>query len=177
MKYEDQELVLRAQQGDRQAFDALVLKYQPRVAAIISRYIKDPSEVMDATQDAFMKAYRALPKFRNESGFYTWVYRIAVNTAKNHLVTQSRRPSNFVDEEFGATLSDGSTPEREAQKEDTAGAIRSALADMPEEFRTAIVLREIEGLEYSEIASAMGTPIGTVRSRIFRARAAIGKSL
>ena len=180
----DQVLVARAQNGDKRAFDLLVLKYQQKVANLISRYIRDPSEVMDISQDAFLKAYRALPAFRGESAFYTWLYRIAVNTVKNHLVAQGRRPPcDDVDAEvaeqmdMGVRLRDSGTPERLALTEEIAQTVQRALDDLPEDLRTAIVLRELEGMSYEEIATAMACPIGTVRSRIFRARDAIDKRL
>ncbi|UHD17018.1 RNA polymerase sigma factor RpoE [Thiocapsa bogorovii] len=180
----DQELVTRAQNGDKRAFDLLVLKYQQRVANLISRYVRDPSEVMDVSQDAFLKAYRALPAFRGESAFYTWLYRIAVNTVKNHLVAQGRRPpGDDVEAEvaeqmdMGVRLRDSGTPERLALTEEIAQTVQRALDDLPDDLRTAIVLRELEGMSYEEIATAMACPIGTVRSRIFRARDAIDKRL
>ncbi|WP_296806341.1 RNA polymerase sigma factor RpoE [Thiocapsa sp.] len=180
----DQELVARAQNGDKRAFDLLVLKYQQKVANLISRYIRDPSEVMDVSQDAFLKAYRALPAFRGESAFYTWLYRIAVNTVKNHLVAQGRRPpGDDVEAEvaeqmdMGVRLRDSGTPERLALTEEIAQTVQRALDDLPDDLRTAIVLRELEGMSYEEIATAMACPIGTVRSRIFRARDAIDKRL
>ncbi|RKT42761.1 RNA polymerase sigma factor RpoE [Thiocapsa rosea] len=180
----DQVLVARAQNGDKRAFDLLVLKYQQKVANLISRYIRDPSEVMDVSQDAFLKAYRALPAFRGESAFYTWLYRIAVNTVKNHLVAQGRRPpGDDVEAEvaeqmdMGVRLRDSGTPERLALTDEIAQTVQRALDDLPEDLRTAIVLRELEGMSYEEIATAMACPIGTVRSRIFRARDAIDKRL
>ncbi|MGB5735184.1 MAG: RNA polymerase sigma factor RpoE [Thiohalocapsa sp.] len=180
----DQALVERAQRGDRRAFDLLVLKYQQRVGNLIGRYLRDSSEVLDVTQDAFLKAYRALPGFRGESAFYTWIYRIAVNTVKNHMVAQGRRPpSDDVDAEVaeqldvGGKLRETSTPEGEVLRDEIAERVQAALDDLPEELRTAIVLRELEGMSYEEIAGAMECPIGTVRSRIFRAREAIDKRL
>jgi len=180
----DQALVERAQQGDRRAFDMLVLKYQQKVAGLISRYIRDNAEVMDVTQDAFLKAYRALPGFRGDSAFYTWIYRIAINTVKNHLVAQGRRPpGDDVDAELaeqmdlGARLRETATPERELLSDEIAATVQAALDGLPEDLRTAIVLRELDGLSYEEIATAMDCPIGTVRSRIFRAREAIDKRL
>lgn len=180
----DQELVARAQNGDKRAFDLLVLKYQQKVANLISRYIRDPSEVMDVSQDAFLKAYRALPAFRGESAFYTWLYRIAVNTVKNHLVAQGRRPpGDDVEAEvaeqmdMGTRLRESGTPERHALADEIAQTVQRALDDLPDDLRTAIVLRELEGMSYEEIATAMDCPIGTVRSRIFRARDAIDKRL
>ncbi len=180
----DHELVLRAQAGDRRAFDLLVLKYQQKVSNLISRYIRDSSEVMDVAQEAFIKAYRALPGFRGESAFYTWLYRIAVNTVKNHLVAQGRRPpGDDVEAEvaeqmdMGGRLRESATPERLLLSDEMARTIQSALDDLPDDLRTAIVLREFEGMSYEEIATAMDCPIGTVRSRIFRARDAIDKRL
>jgi RNA polymerase sigma-70 factor (ECF subfamily) len=180
----DQALVARAQKGDKRAFDLLVLKYQQKVANLISRYIRDPTEVLDVSQDAFLKAYRALPSFRGESAFYTWLYRIAVNTVKNHLVAQGRRPPGDDLEaevaeqmDMGARLRDSGTPERHALTDEIAQTVQGALNDLPDDLRTAIVLRELEGMSYEEIATAMECPIGTVRSRIFRAREAIDKRL
>jgi RNA polymerase sigma-70 factor (ECF subfamily) len=180
----DQELVVRAQKGDKRAFDLLVLKYQQKVANLISRYIRDPSEVLDVSQDAFLKAYRALPAFRGESAFYTWLYRIAVNTVKNHLVAQGRRPpGDDVEAEvaeqmdMGVRLREIGTPERQLLSDEIAQTVQRALDDLPDDLRTAIVLREFEGMSYEEIATAMECPIGTVRSRIFRARDAIDKRL
>lgn len=180
----DQELVSRAQEGDRHAFDLLVIKYQQKVASLISRYIRDPSEIMDVAQEAFLKAYRALPGFRGDSAFYTWLYRIAINTVKNHLVAQGRRPAgNDVEAEvaeqmdMGARLRDVGTPEGLLLSDEIAQTVQRALDELPEDLRTAIVLRELEGLSYEEIANAMECPIGTVRSRIFRAREAIDKRL
>jgi RNA polymerase sigma-70 factor (ECF subfamily) len=180
----DQLLVARAQKGDKRAFDLLVLKYQQKVANLISRYIRDPSEVMDVSQDAFLKAYRALPAFRGESAFYTWLYRIAVNTVKNHLVAQGRRPpGDDVEAEvaeqmdMGQRLRESGTPERHALTDEIARTVQEALDELPDDLRTAIVLREFEGMSYEEIATAMDCPIGTVRSRIFRAREAIDKRL
>jgi len=180
----DQELVSRAQDGDKRAFDLLVIKYQQKVAGLISRYIRDPSEIMDVAQEAFFKAYRALPGFRGESAFYTWLYRIAINTVKNHLVAQGRRPpGDDVEAEvaeqmdMGGRLREIGTPESHLLSMEIAQTVQRALDELPEDLRTAIVLRELEGLSYEEIASAMECPIGTVRSRIFRAREAIDKRL
>lgn len=180
----DRELVQRAQAGDRRAFDLLVLKYQQKVASLIGRYIRNPAEVMDVTQDAFLKAYRALSGFRGDSAFYTWLYRIAVNTVKNHLVAQGRRPpGDDVDAELAeqtdltGRLREGGTPERHLLSDEIANTVQAALDALPEDLRTAIVLRELEGMSYEEIADAMECPIGTVRSRIFRAREAIDKRL
>ncbi|WP_295433977.1 RNA polymerase sigma factor RpoE [uncultured Thiodictyon sp.] len=180
----DQALVLRAQAGDKRAFDLLVLKYQQKVANLIGRYVRDQSEVLDLTQEAFIKAYRALAGFRGESAFYTWLYRIAVNTVKNHLVAQGRRPpTDDVDTQTaeqldgGGRLRESATPERQLLTDEIARTVQQALDALPEDLRTAIVLRELEGMSYEEIAAAMECPIGTVRSRIFRAREAIDKRL
>ncbi len=180
----DQELVVRVQKGDKRAFDLLVLKYQHKVVNLISRYIRDHSEVYDVAQEAFIKAYRALPQFRGDSAFYTWMYRIAINTAKNYLVSQGRKlPSIDIDaqdaEQFAGEsgLKDNDTPERIALKDEIETTVLKAIEDLPEDLRTAITLRELEGLSYEEIAETMQCPIGTVRSRIFRAREAIDKRL
>ncbi|ADC62658.1 RNA polymerase sigma factor RpoE [Allochromatium vinosum] len=183
-RHTDHELVDRAQSGDKRAFDLLVLKYQQKVSNLISRYVRDSAEVMDVTQEAFIKAYRALPGFRGESAFYTWLYRIAVNTVKNHLVAQGRRPPGADIEaevaeqmDMGGRLREHATPERHLLSDEIATTVQRALDDLPDDLRTAIVLRELEGLSYEEIATAMNCPIGTVRSRIFRAREAIDKRL
>lgn len=180
----DQALVERVQRGDKKAFDTLVLKYQQKVANLISRYIRDPSEVLDVTQEAFIKAYRALPNFRGDSAFYTWLYRVAINTAKNHLAAMSRRPPQDDIEaetaeqmDTGVRLKEQDTPERMAMQDEIARTIKQAVDDLPDELSTAITLRELEGLSYEDIAQAMDCPIGTVRSRIFRAREAIDKKL
>lgn len=180
----DQELVARVQKGDKKAFDLLVLKYQHKIVKLISRYIRDDAEVLDVAQEAFIKAYRALPRFRGDSAFYTWLYRIAVNTAKNFLVSQGRRPpESDIDAEeaeqyVGASaLKDISTPERLILKDEIESVVYKAIEQLPEDLRTAITLREMEGLSYEEIAHAMDCPVGTVRSRIFRAREAIDKKL
>lgn len=180
----DQELVARVQQGDKKAFDLLVLKYQQKITNLISRYIRDPHEVLDVTQEAFIKAYRAIPKFRGDSAFYTWLYRIAINTAKNYLVAQGRRPpSDDVEAEMaeqmdvGVRLKETGTPENHVLTEEITLTVQKAIDDLPEDLRTAIVLRELEGMSYEEIANAMSCPVGTVRSRIFRAREAIDKKL
>lgn len=180
----DQELVLRVQKGDKKAFDLLVLKYQQKIANLISRYIRDPHEVLDVTQEAFIKAYRALPKFRGDSAFYTWLYRIAINTAKNYLVAQGRRPpTDDVEAEtaeqmdVGVRLKETGTPENHVLTEEISMTVQKAIEDLPEDLRTAIILRELEGMSYEEIANAMSCPVGTVRSRIFRAREAIDKKL
>ena len=180
----DQELVARVQKGDKRAFDLLVRKYQHKVVNLISRYIRDHSEVYDVAQEAFIKAYRALPQFRGESAFYTWMYRIAINTAKNYLVAQGRKmPSIDIDaqdaEQFQGEsgLKDNDTPERNALKDEIESTVLKAIEDLPEDLRTAITLRELEGMSYEEIAEAMQCPVGTVRSRIFRAREAVDKRL
>ena len=180
----DQLLVERVQRGDKKAFDILVAKYQHKIVKLISRYIRDQAEVLDVAQDAFIKAYRALPKFRGESAFYTWLYRIAINTAKNYLVAQGRRlPDSDVEisvaEQFeGASeLRDYATPERLLLKDEIERTVFEVIEQLPEDLRTAITLRELEGLSYEEIAEAMGCPIGTVRSRIFRACEAIQNKL
>jgi RNA polymerase sigma-70 factor (ECF subfamily) len=180
----DQELVERARRGDKRAFDLLVLKYQQKVANLVSRYIRDPSETLDVTQEVFIKAYRALKNFRGDSAFYTWIYRIAINTAKNVLVAQGRRPpGGDVDAEtaeqleVGGRLKEIATPERKALTDEIAETVKMALDELPDDLRTAITLRELEGMSYEEIAEAMSCPIGTVRSRIFRAREAIDNRL
>ncbi len=180
----DKELVARVQKGDKKAFDLLVQKYQHRIVQLIGRYINDPSERLDVAQESFIKAYRALPNFRGDSAFYTWLYRIATNTAKNHLVARSRRPTNSdieteVAEQFESSgaLRNHDTPENLLLTDEIAKTVRSAIDDLPEELATAITLRELEGLSYEEIAGAMNCPVGTVRSRIFRAREAIDKKL
>ena len=180
----DQELVRRAQSGDRRAFDLLVVKYQQKVANLIGRYVRDPVEALDVAQDAFLKAYRALDGFRGDSAFYTWLYRIAVNTVKNHLVAQGRRPpgddleADVAEQmDLGARLRENATPERHLLTDEIARTVQQALDALPDDLRTAIVLRELEGMSYEEIATAMECPIGTVRSRIFRAREAIDKRL
>lgn len=176
----DQQLVKRVQKGDKKAFDLLVLKYQYKVQAVISRFIRDHSEVQDVAQEAFIKAYRALGNFRGDSQFYTWLYRIAVNTAKNHLVTRNRRPpSDDVDiadaEHYGGGeyLKENDTPEGDMYRGELEKVVNKALSDLPEDLRTAISLRELEGMSYEDIAAVMSCPVGTVRSRIFRAREAI----
>jgi RNA polymerase sigma-70 factor (ECF subfamily) len=180
----DQVLVVRVQQGDKKAFDLLVLKYQLRVSKLVSRFLRNQSDVPDVVQEAFIKAYRALPNFRGESAFYTWLYRIAINTAKNHLVAQSRKnPANSIDaqeaEDYGASewLKEYASPEREALAAELESTIHRAISGLPSDLREAITLREIEGLSYEDIAAAMDCPIGTVRSRIFRAREAIDSKL
>ena len=180
----DLALVQRVKQGDRSAFDLLVVKYQHKILNLIMRYVKDPSEAMDVAQEAFLKAYRALPGFRGDSAFYTWLYRITINTAKNHLVAARRRPINLDFElsesenfEPFAALRDIDSPEHLALTDEIGEVINRAIESLPDELRTAILLREIEGMSYEEIAQAMDCPVGTVRSRIFRAREAIDKKL
>jgi RNA polymerase sigma-70 factor (ECF subfamily) len=180
----DQKLVVRVQKGDKTAFDLLVRKYQHKVAKLVSRYVRDRREVEDVTQEAFIKAYRAIGGFRGESAFYTWLYRIAVNTAKNYLESQSRRPPGSDMEiegaeliESGEGLRDQATPERQMLTNEIATTVHRVLEHLPPDLRTAITLREIEGMSYEEIAEVMDCPIGTVRSRIFRAREAIDQEL
>ena len=180
----DLELVRRVQAGDKAAFDLLVRKYQHRIAHLVSRYVRDPAEAEDVAQEAFIKAYRGLANFRGESAFYTWLYRIAVNTAKNSLVASGRRvPDHGVDAteaeqyESGALLRDGATPEREMLSREIEAEIHRTIESLPRELREAITLREMEGLAYEEIATVMDCPVGTVRSRIFRAREAIDRRL
>ena len=180
----DRELVERVQRGERKAFDLLMLKYQHRIAKLIARYVQDPSEVLDVAQESFLKAYRAIPRFRGDSAFYTWMYRIAINTAKNHLAAQARRPrESGVDvtdaEQFdGVTeLKELVTPEGLVLTEEIQRTVVAAIEALPEDLKVAISLRELEGLSYEDIARAMECPIGTVRSRIFRAREAINERL
>ena len=181
----DQQLVERAQRGDKHAFELLVLKYQRRLGRLISRFVRDSAEAEDVTQEAFIKAYRALPAFRGDSAFYTWLYRIGINTAKNYLITLGRRAptSTLFDSEEsegfeGADLlQDMNTPENELMSKEVAGVVNATLLKLPEDLRTALTLREIEGLSYEEIAETMNCPIGTVRSRIFRARETIATNL
>ncbi len=177
-------LVRRTQQGDQAAFGLLVVKYQHRLAKLVSRYIYDSAEVEDVCQEALIKAYRAIGNFRGESAFYTWLYRIAVNTAKNYLISQGRRPpktdidvEDAVQIEAGAAMRETGTPEANALTRELAEAVTRAVEQLPEDLKVAITLREIEGLSYDEIAEVMGCPIGTVRSRIFRARDAIDREL
>ena len=180
----DQELVRRVQRGDSTAFDALVRKYQHRIIGLIGRYIPDWSECQDVAQETFLRAYRALGNFRGDAQFYTWLHRIAVNTAKNHLVAQNRRPpTDDIDagdaEQFdtGIHLRNNDTPEHELLRQEIEQTVMRVVEALPEELRSAISLREVDGLSYDEIASRMGCPIGTVRSRIFRAREAIDAEL
>jgi RNA polymerase sigma-70 factor (ECF subfamily) len=180
----DQQLVARVQKGDQRAFDLLVLKHQHKIMSLISRYVHDMAEVQDVAQETFIKAYRALKNFRGDSQFYTWLYRIAVNTAKNHLVSQGRRPpAQDVDvddaEHIGASgsLKDIATPERLIARDELKAVVFEAIEQLPDELRTAITLRELEGMSYDEISEVMDCPIGTVRSRIFRARESIDKAM
>ena len=180
----DQRLVVRSQQGDKRAFDVLVLKYQQRIASIVSRYLRDQDEVADVTQEAFIKAYRALANFRGDTQFYTWLYRIAINTAKNHLVAKSRRPPNtdkdINDGEFSensVVLEAEDQPETLLARDQLQSVILAAVDDLQEDLRTALMLREFDGLSYEEIAEIMACPVGTVRSRIFRARETIEKKM
>ena len=181
----DRQLVLRAQSGDKQAFELLVEKYQRKLARLLSRFIRDPAEVEDVTQEAFIKAYRALPAFRGDSAFYTWLYRIGINTAKNYLMAMGRRAPTSTEVEAeeaegyeeGEQLRDINTPESVLLSNEIAKTVNQTIEQLPEELRTAIQLREIEGMSYEDIAQAMDCPIGTVRSRIFRAREAIAEQL
>jgi len=183
-KAADSKLVKRVQKGDKGAFDLLVLKYQHKIVNLVMRYVRDPELALDITQEAFIKAYRALPRFRGDSAFYTWMYRIAVNTAKNHLAAQRRRPMDveldLQDPEqydLHAKLKETDTPEGVTLSNELQEIVERAIAALPEDLRTAIVLRELEGMSYEEIAQTMECPVGTVRSRIFRARDAIGKKV
>jgi len=181
----DRQLVARAQRGDKRAFELLVEKYQRKLARLLSRFIRDPAEVEDVTQEAFIKAYRALPGFRGDSAFYTWLYRIGINTAKNYLMAMGRRAPTSTEVEAdeaegfeeGEQLRDINTPESVLLSNEIAETVNSTIEKLPEELRTAIQLREIEGMSYEEIAKVMDCPIGTVRSRIFRAREAIAEQL
>jgi len=180
----DAQLVRRVQKGDKGAFDLLVLKYQHKIVNLVMRYVRDPELALDITQEAFIKAYRALPRFRGDSAFYTWMYRIAVNTAKNHLAAQRRRPMDveldLQDPEqydLHAKLKETDTPEGVTLSNELKQTVERAIAALPEDLRTAIILRELEGMSYEEIAQTMECPVGTVRSRIFRARDAIAKKV
>ena len=180
----DKQLVLRVQKGDKNAFDLLVIKYQQKVMSLIGRYVHDSDEVQDVAQEAFIKAYRALPGFRGDSAFYTWLYRIAVNTAKNHLVSRSRRPPGsdveLEDAQYmdaGEALRDRETPESSLFGDELRATVNSALSALPDDLRTAVTLREFDGLSYEDIAEIMDCPVGTVRSRIFRAREAIDRQV
>jgi RNA polymerase sigma-70 factor (ECF subfamily) len=181
----DQQLVVRAQQGDKRAFELLVEKYQRKLGRLLSRFIRDPAEVEDVTQEAFIKAYRALPGFRGDSAFYTWLYRIGINTAKNYLMALGRRAPTSTEVEAedaegfedGEQLRDINTPESMLLSKEIAATVNATIEKLPQELRTAIQLREIEGMSYEDIARIMDCPIGTVRSRIFRAREAIAERL
>lgn len=180
----DQLLVERVQKGDKKAFDLLISKYQHRIVSLVNRYVSDQAEALDVSQEAFIKAYRAIDRFRGDSAFYTWLYRIAINTAKNWLVAKKRRPpSSDIDasdaEQYttDSRLKEQGTPENELMREEIRSTVYQTIADLPEDLRTAIVLREMEGMSYEEIAITMDCPIGTVRSRIFRAREAIDEKL
>ncbi|MGR8981356.1 MAG: RNA polymerase sigma factor RpoE [Gammaproteobacteria bacterium] len=180
----DENLVVRVQQGDKSAYDLLVVKYQHKIIQLVNRYVKDSSEAQDVAQEAFLKAYRALGNFRGESAFYTWLYRIAINTAKNYLMSRSRRSvdtqvdlQDAEEIEKAPQLQGIDTPESHLLNEEIVETIKTAIAKLPEEMRTAIMLREFEGMSYEEIAEAMDCPVGTVRSRIFRAREAIDNKL
>ena len=180
----DQQLVERVQRGDKRAFDLLVLKYQHKILSLVSRYIRDSDEMQDVAQEAFIKAYRALPKFRGDSAFYTWLYRIAINTAKNHLVARGRRPPSSdvdVDEsdqyDGQSVLREIENPENVLFGEELKQVVESAIRALPEDLRTALTLREFDGLSYEDIAAVMDCPVGTVRSRIFRAREAIDRQV
>ncbi len=180
----DQALIERVQEGDKAAFDVLVLKYQNKIIKLVNRYVRDPDEAMDVAQEAFIKAYRAVDRFRGDSAFYTWMYRIAINTAKNHLVASGRRPpSGDIDAqdaeqyEGAPGLKEYDTPEHLILRDEIQSTIVKAIDELPEDLKTAITLRELEGMSYEEIAQTMECPIGTVRSRIFRARDAIDTKL
>jgi len=180
----DQLLVERVKAGDKHAFDLLVLKYQHRIIKLIMRYVRDPAEAMDVSQEAFLKAYRAIPNFRGDSAFYTWMYRIAINTAKNHIVAARRRPLEYAAEisepedfEWHSSLQDSDSPEGLAIGDDLRRTIDTTIESLPDELRAALTLRELDGLTYEEIAHVMDCPIGTVRSRIFRAREALDKNI
>jgi len=179
----DLSLVRRVQAGERSAFDLLVLKYQHKVVKLVMRYVRNPADAEDVAQEAFVKAYRALPGFRGDSAFYTWLYRIAINTAKNALVSRQRNPVSYEldarddDHDYGGRLRDPDTPEGLALTEEIREIVQAAMGELPEDLRAAITLRELEGLSYEEIAESMRCPVGTVRSRIFRAREAIDRRL
>ena len=182
-EFTDAQLVRRVQKGDKGAFDLLVLKYQHKIVNLVMRYVRDPDQALDISQEAFLKAYRALPRFRGESAFYTWLYRIAVNTAKNYLAAQRRRPIDveldLQDPEqydLHAKLRETDTPEGETLSQELHETVERAINGLPDDLRTAIVLRELDGMSYEEIAQTMDCPVGTVRSRIFRARVRCGTS-
>jgi len=180
----DQLLVERVQKGDKKAFDLLINKYQHRIISLVARYVSDQTEALDVAQEAFIKAYRAIDRFRGDSAFYTWLYRIAINTAKNWLVAKKRRPpANDIDAadaeqyDMDSRLKEQGTPENELMREEIRRTVYDTIAELPDDLRTAIMLREMEGMSYEEIAVTMDCPIGTVRSRIFRAREAIEEKL
>jgi RNA polymerase sigma-70 factor (ECF subfamily) len=180
----DKELVKRVQKGDKGAFDLLVLKYEHKIVNLVMRYVRDPETALDISQEAFIKAYKALPRFRGDSAFYTWLYRIAVNTAKNHLAALRRRPADIEldlqdPDQYGlhAKLKETDTPEAVSLSQELQETLERAIQALPDDLRTAIVLRELDGMSYEEIAQTMDCPVGTVRSRIFRARDAIGKKV
>lgn len=180
----DKELVKRVQKGDKGAFDVLVLKYEQKIVNLVMRYVRDQEQALDITQEAFIKAYRALPRFRGDSAFYTWLYRIAVNTAKNYLAAQRRRPADVEldlqdPEQYGlhARLKETDTPEGVTLSQELRATLEKAIASLPDDLRTAIILRELDGMSYEEIAQTMDCPVGTVRSRIFRARDAIASKV
>lgn len=181
---DDQTLVERVQAGDKRAFDLLVLKYQHRIMGLVVRFVHDPHEAQDVTQEAFIKAYRALANFRGDSAFYTWLYRIAINTAKNYLVSRNRRPPrsdvDSGDAEFydgDHALKDMASPERLMLRDEIDATVQESIKQLPEDLRSALTLREFDGLSYEDIATVMQCPVGTVRSRIFRAREAVDKAL
>jgi len=180
----DKELVRRVKKGDKQAFDLLFSRYQHKILNLVSRYLRDQQDVEDVTQEAFIKAFRALPRFRGESAFYTWLYRIAINTAKNHLVARSRRPPgvdvDIDDAEFmdgTDVLRESESPEAVLSRDELAEVINATLSELPDDLRSAVTLREFDGLSYEQIAEIMDCPVGTVRSRIFRAREAIDQRI
>ncbi|MBV8854019.1 MAG: RNA polymerase sigma factor RpoE [Sinobacteraceae bacterium] len=181
----DLSLVRRVQRGDKGAFDALVLKYQHKLVKLVMRYVRNPAEAEDIAQEAFIKAYRALPQFRGDSAFYTWLYRIAINTAKNAVVSRDRSPIDYdldrsnTEESYDmqGRMKDSETPEALVLTDEIRTTVKEAIDALPEDLKTAIVLRELDGLSYEEIAAAMDCPVGTVRSRIFRAREAIDRRL
>ncbi len=180
----DQELVRRVQNGDRRAFDLLFSRYQHKIAGLVSRYVRTNEEIEDIVQESFIKAYRALPRFRGESAFYTWLYRIAINTSKNYLVARSRRPPDVdIDAEEGEyadgsdSLRESENPENSLTRDQLARVIDQAIRDLPDDLRSAVTLREFDGLSYEQIAEIMDCPVGTVRSRIFRAREAIDERI
>lgn len=183
-EFTDAQLVRRVQKGDKGAFDLLVLKYQHKIVNLVMRYVRDPDQALDISQEAFLKAYRALPRFRGESAFYTWLYRISVNTAKNYLAAQRRRPmdveldlQNPEQYDLHAKLRETDTPEGVTLSQELYETVERAINGLPDDLRTAIILRELDGMSYEEIAQTMDCPVGTVRSRIFRARDAIGKKI